>query len=143
MLPSEADDSLSLLFAYSCAQLILYRHLLKVLTGSLQVSELPEKIQARTDSLIELALYHSLKIMNLYLTIVASDVVVTPAFNSLMCTNAAVTVVEFKQRVKDARETSTLIRTLHSSIENIGRPNKAMGWAASVMDRVAMEAREL
>ncbi|KAH8649605.1 hypothetical protein BGZ60DRAFT_421941 [Tricladium varicosporioides] len=138
----EADDSLSLLFAYSCAQLILYRHLLKVLTGSLQVSEPPERIQARTDSLIELAIYHSLKIMNLYLTIVASDVVVTPAFNSLMCTNAAVTVVEFKHRVKNARETSTLIKTLHSSIENIGRPIKAMGWAASVMDRVAMEARE-
>lgn len=139
----ESDATMGLKFAYSSAHLMFCRHLLKVLTNSSPVlSHLKlssANIELRMNSLIDIVIQHSFVIMELYLTIAASEGNVTPAFNHMMCTSAAITVVEFKSRLKHAKEVLVLMKRLHRSIEHIGRNDKVIGWATNVMEIAAGE----
>lgn len=138
--------TLGLAFAYSSAYLMFCRHLLKILSSSSPVlSHLNLRtgyIEVRMNALIGMVIQHCYVIMELYLKIAASEGNVTPAFNHMMCTSAAITVVEFKSRLKDPRETLMLMKRLHRSIEQIGRNDKVIGWAVNVMEIAASERRD-
>jgi hypothetical protein len=119
------------------------RHLLKILTSSSPVlshlSLSPGNIEVRMNSLIDMAIEHCYVIMELYLRIAASEGNVTPAFDRMMCASAAITVVEFKSRLKAPRDTLKLMKKVLRSVEQIGRNDKVIGWAVNVMEIAATE----
>ncbi|KAH8669073.1 hypothetical protein BX600DRAFT_461195 [Xylariales sp. PMI_506] len=140
----EADDSYSLAFSYSCAYLILYRHSLKILTdpaSPFYPLDVPgDDIETRMQALVNLALDHSSKIMNLYAKIAALYGNVPPVFAYLMCVNAAITVVEFKQDLKNPGEIFKLMERLHLSFHDPGN-DPVFEWAVNVMKKACAESR--
>jgi hypothetical protein len=63
--------------------------------------------------------------------------VIMPAFNHMMSTNAAITIIEFKTRLKDARETLVLMKKFHRSVEMIRNSDEVIGWAVRVLEAAA------
>lgn len=119
---TDADDSYALQFAHSCANLVLYRHSLKVLTDPASVfyprDVSLDDVQDQMKTLVSLALEQSCKIMNFYIKMASLDGNVAPAFTYLMCTNAAITVVEFKDNLNNPGEILKTMNDLHRSYRN-------------------------
>ncbi|KAH8900738.1 hypothetical protein GQ53DRAFT_835658 [Thozetella sp. PMI_491] len=133
----EADSSLGLAFAYSSAQLIHCRHTLKTLTDPTSdpsdLSLRMEEIETLTEDLVGLSLDHSFEIMEIYLKCATTDGMVRPAFASLMCSTAAITVVEFKEKLKSPSENFMLMEQLRSCSWGNRRTDGVVDWAANVI----------
>lgn len=137
----DEDVSGSLLFAYSCSHLIVARHLLKVITGATpsafeEIGWTSSEVDSRIEIQTNRALAHSLKILHACRDIFRAHGNATPAYTYMMCTTAAITVMEFPERIAslgNTGETRDLIEDIQQCISDCGRKDVVFGWAANVM----------
>jgi hypothetical protein len=133
------EKSLSLQFAYSCASLILSRHILRQLSTKSPTlySSLPVSfLQIETNT----ALKHSHDIMHLFLRMLEPlQNNITPAYNFLMCTNAAITIIEFPHKLVNIEESLALMENLFRRIQQSGREDKVFEWTLNVMRMAARD----
>jgi hypothetical protein len=83
-----------------------------------------------------IALNHSHDIMHLFLRMLEPlQNNITPAYNFLMCTNAAITIIEFPRQLENISETLGLMESLLQCIHHSGRVDRVFEWTVNVMRR--------
>lgn len=96
--------------------------------------------QIITDKFIAMAIKQSHEVMHIFLRmLVPSQNNITPAYNFLMCTNAAITLIEFPHHLESITETLALMENLSQCIQESGREDKVFEWAVNVMRMAAIE----
>lgn len=62
-----------------------------------------------------------------------------PAYDFLMVTNAAITLIEFPRSLKSIRETLNTMERVHMVFKKSIRFDRVFEWALNVMRRIAVE----
>ncbi|KAJ5303159.1 hypothetical protein N7476_009958 [Penicillium atrosanguineum] len=130
------DSSEPLRFAYSCTYLILARRTLQHLNYAEIVNE-PESKDLSTTSqklpFIKEAILHSHKLLRLFLSMSDLTTYIHPAYETLLCSFAMVTLAEFVSHISDVNETVDLMEGVISHIHHGGKAEPVSRWSLNIV----------
>lgn len=63
-----------------------------------------------------------------------------PAYDFLMISNAAITLIEFPMSIPNILDTSNILEEVNKLIQKSGRVDKVFEWACNVMRRIYLES---
>ena len=135
---TELDSSEPLRFAYSCTYLILARRTLQHLnyTQVANESEFESKELSTTIQklpFIKEAIFHSHEILNLFLSMSDLTTYIHPAYETLLCSFAMVTLAEFVSHISDVNETVVLMEGAVSHIQHGGKAEPVSRWSLNII----------
>lgn len=137
-LGTELDSSEPLRFAYSCTYLILARRTLQHLNYTQVANESKSKskdLSTITQKLpfIKEAIFHSHKLLNIFLSMSDLTTYIHPAYETLLCSFAMVTLAEFVSHISDVSETVVLMEGAVSHIQHGGKAEPVSRWSLNII----------
>ncbi|KAJ6048381.1 uncharacterized protein N7446_011064 [Penicillium canescens] len=138
------DSSEPLRFAYSCAYLMLARRTLQHMnhTESDKSSNPELAFEVSALPFIECSIYHSIRILNLFLSMSELTTYIHPVYENLLCSFAMVTLAEFVTHIADVGHTMLLMEQAISHIQCGGKAEPVSRWCLNIIKQHVAEGNE-